>query len=102
MNTCPKCGKSFYGRPALSRQDNITLICPACGLKEAIDAMDVSELKKKELFEFAENSDCILLEDSARNDMDEYDYCYRTGNYTDQYCGICPHRYECSGYEEED
>ena len=25
---CPKCGKAYYGYPALSRLDNTTLICP--------------------------------------------------------------------------
>ena len=27
---CPKCGKSYVGRPALSRADNQTPICPDC------------------------------------------------------------------------
>ena len=26
--TCPKCGCAYHGRPALSRTDNETLICP--------------------------------------------------------------------------
>ena len=30
---------------------------------------------------------------------DMYDYCYRTGDYEDQFCELCPHKYECSGYE---
>lgn len=35
---CPKCNKEFQERPALSRADNKTDICPTCGLKEALDA----------------------------------------------------------------
>lgn len=29
----------------------------------------------------------------------DYDYCYKTGNYTDQDCLQCPHRHECSGFD---
>lgn len=34
---CPSCGKVYYEHPALSRKDNKTLICPACGQKEALE-----------------------------------------------------------------
>lgn len=33
---------------------------------------------------------------------DRYDQCYQTGNYTDQDCENCPHKYDCSGYEGDD
>ena len=33
---CPICGKCYTGYPALSRKDNKTLICPDCGVAEAI------------------------------------------------------------------
>ncbi len=43
------------------------------------------------------------MENYGRNSINEnenmYDYCYRTGNYEDQYCEMCPHKCECSGYE---
>ena len=35
-HTCPKCGKRYSGYPALSRRDNKTLICPECGVYEAM------------------------------------------------------------------
>ena len=35
---CPKCGKTYYDHPALSRIDNKTEICPSCGLREAMEA----------------------------------------------------------------
>lgn len=44
-------------------------------------------------------------DDRLVNTQDEYDKCYETGEYEDQYCQECPHRYECSGSEideEED
>lgn len=36
---CPKCGKQYNGHPALSREDNETLICPECGAREALKSM---------------------------------------------------------------
>ena len=31
VSACPKCGKEYSERPALSRTDNETYICPDCG-----------------------------------------------------------------------
>lgn len=35
---CPICGKEYEGFPSISRKDNKTEICPACGTLEAIEA----------------------------------------------------------------
>ncbi len=45
---CPKCGKEYKGVPALSREDNSTLICPECGTRESLVAigMDEGEIEK--------------------------------------------------------
>ena len=40
--TCPKCGRIYTERPALSRHDNDTLICPDCGTREALESMGIS------------------------------------------------------------
>ena len=40
--TCPKCGCVYTGVPALSRIDNKTLICPDCGIHEALEALEIS------------------------------------------------------------
>ena len=40
--TCPKCGRTYTERPALSRNDNNTLICPDCGTREALETMGIS------------------------------------------------------------
>ena len=40
MVVCPKCRKPYTGRPALSRVDNKTDICPDCGMREAIESMN--------------------------------------------------------------
>ena len=42
MAVCPRCGKTCYERPALSRVDNETLICPDCGTREALESIGVS------------------------------------------------------------
>ena len=39
--TCPKCGQTFTERPAVSREDSITLICPDCGTREALASLGV-------------------------------------------------------------
>ena len=36
QRTCPKCGRTYTERPALSRYDNNTLICPDCGTREEL------------------------------------------------------------------
>ena len=38
---CPECGKEYSARPAVSRVDNETLICPDCGIRQAMAAMGV-------------------------------------------------------------
>lgn len=39
---CPRCGKEYTGRPALSRADNQTLICPDCGTREALESIGIN------------------------------------------------------------
>ena len=38
IKICPICGNEYTEHPAISRKDNITEICPACGTKEALGA----------------------------------------------------------------
>jgi len=40
---CPKCGKTYTGRPAVSRADNTTLICPDCGTRDALESIGVGK-----------------------------------------------------------
>ena len=39
--SCPICGQIFTERPAVSREDNITLICPDCGTRQALASLGV-------------------------------------------------------------
>ena len=38
---CPQCGKTYHGRPTLSRADNKTPICPDCGTRQALESIGV-------------------------------------------------------------
>ena len=46
---CPKCGAEYFSRPALSRMDGKTLICPDCGTREALDSIGISEKEQNEI-----------------------------------------------------
>ena len=48
-DVCPKCGQSYKGRPALSREDNKTLICPDCGVREALESIGVDVIEQEEI-----------------------------------------------------
>ena len=43
VRVCPKCGREFRGRPAISRKDNETPICPDCGTREALETLNVGK-----------------------------------------------------------
>ena len=47
--TCPICGRSYTGHPALSRTDNETLICPDCGTRQALASIGVDEKDQEEI-----------------------------------------------------
>lgn len=50
-NICPKCGDHYTARPALSRIDNETYICPKCGTREALEIAGVSEEEIQQILE---------------------------------------------------
>lgn len=49
MAVCPRCGKTYYERPALSRADNETLICPDCGTREALESIGVDTREQEKI-----------------------------------------------------
>lgn len=49
IKICPRCGKAYYGPPAISRMDNQTLICPDCGTREALESIDVNKEEQEEI-----------------------------------------------------
>lgn len=48
---CPKCGETYRERPAVSRADNRTLICPDCGTREALESMGVGKTEQETIIE---------------------------------------------------
>lgn len=46
---CPICGKSYTGEPALSRKDNDTLICPDCGIMEALASLGIAQDEQEQI-----------------------------------------------------
>lgn len=41
IKKCPRCSKYYIEPPAISRKDNKTEICPACGVEEAFKAIGI-------------------------------------------------------------
>lgn len=48
---CPKCGKPYQEFPALSRIDNETLICPDCGVREALEAAGIGATEQDKILD---------------------------------------------------
>lgn len=46
---CPKCGREYEDAPALSREDQETLICPECGTREALESIGIDAEKQEEI-----------------------------------------------------
>ena len=63
LRKCPKCGKLFSERGAVSRVDNVTIICPDCGTREALESIGVDEKEQ-------ENK---MLEREKKQLVQEYD-----------------------------
>lgn len=48
---CPRCGATFDSPPALSREDGKTLICPDCGIREALTSIGVPLEEQEKILE---------------------------------------------------
>lgn len=48
---CPRCGATYRTRPAMSRLDNETLICPDCGTREALESIGVEVTEQDKILE---------------------------------------------------
>ena len=49
--TCPICGREYSEHPALSRVDGLTLICPDCGIREALESIGGKEEERERILE---------------------------------------------------
>ncbi|MCD8111133.1 MAG: hypothetical protein LUE14_13815 [Clostridiales bacterium] len=48
---CPRCGKTYCSAPALSREDNETLICPDCGTREALESIGIDSAEQAQILD---------------------------------------------------
>ena len=51
LAVCPRCGKAYHEPPALSREDNETLICPDCGTRQALRSIGVDTAEQEQIIE---------------------------------------------------
>ena len=67
IKTCPRCGQSYTGYPAVSR-NGLGDICPACGQREALEAMGMRAEKVEEMVaEIQRKSAAVQAEVDAYN-----------------------------------
>ena len=52
---CPICGNPYQSHPATSRIDNTTLICPDCGIREALTSIGVEPSEQEKIIETVHN-----------------------------------------------
>ena len=78
--------------------DNVWLSTSPDSVEDAEDAEYICTLEKPDSIE--ELSD--FLASYEAQEANSYDACWNTGEYEDQYCPLCPHSSECSGYEDRD
>lgn len=48
---CPICGNEYNGYPALSRADNEIYICTDCGLRQALQSLEISQEEQEKIIE---------------------------------------------------
>ena len=51
LRTCPRCGGVYSGHGAVSRADNLTIICPDCGTREALESIGVDETEQEKILD---------------------------------------------------
>lgn len=51
IRICPRCGARYGRQPALSRSDGLTLICPDCGTREALESIGVGAEEQEQILE---------------------------------------------------
>lgn len=52
---CPKCGSSYTGVSATSRDAKYDCICPDCGVKEALESIGVPQGEQEKIIETIHN-----------------------------------------------
>ena len=53
---CPKCGVFYSEAPAISRIDNETYICPDCGVREALEYLNLPKQEQDKILDIIHKS----------------------------------------------
>lgn len=56
LRVCPLCGKTYAEPPALSREDNETLICPDCGTRQALNSIGIGKEEQEKILSIIHGS----------------------------------------------
>ena len=56
LRVCPLCGKTYAEPPALSREDNETLICPDCGTRQALNSIGIGKEEQEKILSILHQS----------------------------------------------
>ena len=51
ISVCPRCGQTYHGRPAVSRADGRTQLCPDCGTREALESIGVDTAEQDKIID---------------------------------------------------
>ncbi len=51
ISVCPRCGQTYHGRPAVSRADGRTPLCPDCGTREALESIGVGAEEQERIID---------------------------------------------------
>ena len=51
IRTCPICGQEYIGRPAISRTDCETPICPDCGTRQALESLGIDAEEQEKILD---------------------------------------------------
>ena len=54
---CPMCGGIYRAPAAISRTDNVTPICPACGVREALASLGCSADEQERILDIIRASE---------------------------------------------
>lgn len=56
LRTCPRCGEVYSEHGSLSRVDNLTVLCPDCGTREALQSIGVDEKEQEKILRTIHNT----------------------------------------------
>ena len=56
LRTCPRCGGVYPGHGAVSRVDNVTIVCSDYGTREALESIGVDETEQEKILDTIHNT----------------------------------------------